>query len=131
MSNEARMQILSLLQEGKITAAEAARLLDAVAAEPEPEPPARTAAAGNGKLHVQVTDTVTDTTRVHFSVPAALARFAAKLLPAGELALELGKVGISGADLKRLQEAIDAGTAGTVLEIEDDAHSYRVDVWID
>ena len=129
MSNEARMQILSLLQEGKITAAEAARLLDAVAAEPEP--PARTAAAGNGKLHVQVTDTVTDTTRVHFSVPAALARFAAKLVPAGELAMELGKVGISGADLKRLQEAIDAGTVGTVLEIEDDAHSYRVDVWID
>jgi hypothetical protein len=122
------MRILSLLEEGKITAAEAARLLEAVAAAPGA--PVR-AAAGAGKVQVQVIDTATGVTRVHFTVPAALARIGIRLVAAAELAEELAAAGISAADLERVQEAIDAGTAGTVLEIDDGTHGYRVDVRID
>lgn len=129
MSSEERMRILSLLEEGKISAAEAARLIDAV--EAVPGAPVRSAAGGNGKVHVQVIDTTTGATRVRFTVPAALARFGVRLAAAGELAEELAAAGVSAADLERVQEAIDAGTAGTVLEIDDGTHGYRVDVWID
>ena len=128
MNREQRIRILSLLEEGKINAAEAARLLDAVAAEPvAPADPS----AGAGKVHVQVTDTTTGTTRVHCAVPATLARLGLRLVAAAELSEELAAAGISAADLERVQEAVAAGTTGTVLELDDAAGGYRVDVWIE
>ena len=128
MSQEERTRILSLLEEGKITAAEAARLLEALAAAPPT--PARPE-AGGGSLHVQVTDRGTGARRVHFTVPAALARIGVQLLAAADLGDQLAAAGLSAADLDRVQEAIDSGTAGTVLEVDDGNSGFRVEVWID
>ena len=128
MSREERMRILSLLEEGKITAAEAARLLEAVAAVPAA---AARPAGGAGTVHVQVTDSATGATRVHFAVPAALARIGIGLVAAAQVSDQLAAAGVSAADLKRVQEAIDTGSAGTVLEVDDGRAGYRVDVWID
>ena len=128
--NEERMRILSLLEEGKISAAEAARLLDAV--REAPGTPARSGGGGgSGRVHVQVTDSATGATRVHLTLPAALARFAARLAGKEEVAAELAGAGISAADLERVQEAIAAGTVGTVLEVADGDRGYRIDLWID
>ena len=129
MMNEERMRILSLLEEGKISAAEAARLLDAVRGAPAA--PARHDSGGSGRLHVQVTDSATGATRVHLILPAALAKFAARLAAKEEIAAELACAGISADDLERVQEAIAAGTVGTVLEVADGDRGYRVDIWID
>ncbi|MCY4484992.1 MAG: hypothetical protein OXC12_19125 [Spirochaetaceae bacterium] len=128
--NEERMRILSLLEEGKISAAEAARLLDAV--REAPGTPARSGGGdGSGRVHVQVTDSATGATRVHLTLPAALARFAARLAGKEEVAAELAGAGISADDLERVQEAIAAGTVGTVLEVADGDRGYRIDLWID
>ena len=133
--NEERMQILSLLEEGKISAAEAARLLDAV--REAPAAPARTNGGGSGngegsgRLHIQVTDSATGAQRVHLTLPAALAKFAARLAAHEKVANELADAGISSADLERVQEAIAAGTVGTVLEVADGDRGYRVEIWID
>ena len=130
--NEERMRILSLLEEGKISAAEAARLLDAV--REAPGTPARSGGSGgggSGRVHVQVTDSATGATRVHLTLPAALARFAARLAGKEEVAAELAGAGISAADLERVQEAIAAGTVGTVLEVADGERGYRINLWID
>ena len=128
MSREERIRILSLLEEGKITAAEAARLLEALAGPPST--PAR-AEAGGGRMHVQVTDRATGARRVHFTVPAALARIGVRLLAAADLGDELAAAGLSAADLERVQEAIDSGTVGTVLEVDDGNSGFRVEVRID
>lgn len=128
MSREERMRILSLLEEGKISAAEAARLLAAMApAAGTPVAPA----AGGGKVHVRVTDTATGATRLRLTLPAALARIGARLAAAAEVSDELAASGISAADLKRVREAIDSGTAGTLLELDDGTAGYRVEVWIE
>ena len=134
--NEERMQILALLEEGKISAAEAARLLDAV--REAPAAPARTNGGGgsdngegSGRLHIQVTDSTTGAQRVHLTLPAALAKFAARLAANEKVANELAGAGISSADLERVQEAIAAGTVGTVMEVADGDHGYRVEIWID
>ena len=129
MKKEERMQILSLLEEGKISAAEAARLLDAV--REAPAAPAPPDGGGSGRLHIQVTDSATGTQRVHLTLPAALARFAARLAAKEEVAAELADAGISADDLERIQEAIASGTVGTVLEVADGDRGYRVDIWID
>ena len=128
MSQEERIRIISLLEEGKITAAEAARLLEALAAAPST--PAHSE-AGGGRMHVQVTDRATGARRVHFTVPAALARIGVQLLAAAELGDQLATAGISAADLERVQEAIDRGAVGTVLEVDDGSTGFRVEVWID
>ena len=127
--NDERMRILSLLEEGKISAAEAARLLDAVRGAAGA--PARPAGGGSGRLHIQVTDLATGATRVHLTLPAALAKFAARLAAKDEVAAELADAGISADDLDRVQEAIAAGTVGTVLEVADGARDYRIELWID
>ena len=127
--SEERMQILSLLEEGKISAAEAARLLDAL--REAPGAPARPDDGGSGRVHIQVTDSATGAQRVHFTLPAALAKFAARLAANEELAAELACAGISADDLERVQEAIAAGTVGTVLEVADGDRGYRVDIRID
>ncbi|MDE0025316.1 MAG: hypothetical protein OXP69_12980 [Spirochaetaceae bacterium] len=129
MIKEERMQILSLLEEGKISAAEAARLLDAV--REAPVAPARPDGGGSGRLHIQVTDSATGVQRVHLTLPAALAKFAARLAAKEEIAAELADAGISADDLERVQEAIAAGTVGTVLEVADGDRGFRVDIWID
>ena len=128
MSREERTRILSLLEEGKITAAEAARLLEALAAAP---PTPAHSEAGGGRMHVLVTDRVTGAKRVHFTVPAALARIGVQLLAAAEVGDQLAAAGISAADLERVQEAIDSGAAGTVLEVDDGSSGFRVEVRID
>ena len=128
MSQEERTRILSLLEEGKITAAEAARLLEALAAAPPT--PARPE-AGGGRMHVQVTDRATGARRVHFTVPAALARIGVQMLAAADLGDELAAAGLSAADLERVQKAIDSGTVGTILEVDDGNSGFRVEVWID
>ena len=128
MSREERTRILSLLEEGKITAAEAARLLEALAAAP---PTPAHAEAGGDRMHVQVTDRATGARRVHFTVPAALARIGVQLLATAELGDQLAAAGISAADLERVQEAIDSGAVGTVLEVDDGNSGFRVEVWID
>ncbi len=127
--NEERMQILSLLEEGKISAAEAARLLDAV--REAPAAPARPDGGGSGRLHIRVTDSATGAQRVHVTLPALLAKFAARLAAHEEIAAELACAGISADDLERVQEAIASGTVGTVLEVADGDRGYRVDIWID
>lgn len=128
MNQEERSRILSLLEEGKINAEEAARLLDAVAAGAV-APPAPT--PGGGKVHVQVIDVTTGATRVHCALPAALARLGLQLAASTELSEGLAGAGISPADLERVQEAVAAGTVGTVLEVEDPSGGYRVEVWIE
>lgn len=128
MSREERMRILSLLEEGKVSAAEAARLLEAMA--PAPGTPVAPAARG-GKVHLRVTDTATGATRLRLTLPAALARIGARLAAATEVSDELTAAGISAADLKRVREAIDSGTAGTVLELDDGTAGYRVEVRIE
>lgn len=128
MSREERMRILSLLEEGNISAAEAARLLEAMA--PAPGTPVAPA-PGGGKVHVRVTDTATGATRLRLTLPAALARIGARLAAATEVSDELTAAGISAADLKRVREAIDSGTAGTILDLDDGTAGYRVEVWIE
>ena len=128
MSREQRTRILSLLEEGKITAAEAARLLEAVAAPP---PTPAGPEAGGGRMHLQVTDRATGARRVHFTVPVVLARIGVQLLAAAELGDQLAAAGLSAADLERVQEALDSGTVGTVLEVDDGSGGFRVEVWID
>jgi hypothetical protein len=131
VSAEERQQILSLLAEGKINAGEAVRLLEAVARGRD-APAARAAARARAdRLCVRVTDRATGATRVNLSLPLSVARALARILPPAELA-RFGQLDLNldpDLDLDRIQEALERGEAGTVLEIDDDGAGHRVRVW--
>jgi hypothetical protein len=87
--SEERLKILEMLQNGTISAAEAAALLRGEAAPdpshaaphqpdappkatiPDPEPPS----TPTQRLHIRVTDKRTDSTRVNITIPLGLLRF--------------------------------------------------------
>ncbi|MFC1800379.1 hypothetical protein ACFL2Z_05705, partial [Candidatus Eisenbacteria bacterium] len=76
--DEDRMQILKMLEEGKITSDDAAKLLDAM----EPDRPAESAPGGGKRLLIRVTDARTGKKKVNVKIPIALAKIAAKFIPA-------------------------------------------------
>ncbi|MEW6522436.1 MAG: hypothetical protein AB1445_02505 [Bacillota bacterium] len=79
MSHEERLQILRMVQEGKITAEEGVRLLQAV------EHPAKgetTSGKGQARwLRIRVTDTRSGKPKVNVNLPAGLVTWALRFIP--------------------------------------------------
>ena len=127
--SEERMKILSMVEEGKITADEAARLMAAI--EPDratatPNQRPQVSDAAGAKLHIKVTDAFTDESKVNFAVPLGLARFVSSMVPRGEL----DQLQRHGVDLDAALDAIDAGATGSIVEV-DDEDGHHVRVWIE
>jgi hypothetical protein len=131
--NEERMRVLRLLETGKINAAEAAALLEALAA------PAAGPTAGGGRggaadegagsyrkprlLRIEIDDATGKSQR--FKIPLSAAGIVRSVLSVGD-AEELGKLGI---DLEALLEAVRGGAEGTIADVQDrDGCSVRISV---
>ncbi len=120
MADEERMKILKMLEEGKIKAGEAARLLEAVA-EGAAEPTAG-AARGRGKtLHIRVFRGGSERPNVNVNVPLSLAKWALKFVPEHAKA----RVGEKEVDLDELGTLLDEGV-GELVTVEDEDKNERV-----
>jgi hypothetical protein len=131
---EERLKILNLLQEGKITAAEAARLLEALetsSAKPgvragvgstPPYPPSPV--SGGKWLRVRVTDTNSGKTRVNVRLPLNLVgsgiRMGMRFAPE-----------IEGLDPNALMEWIQSGEMGQIVDVMDEEDGEHVEVFIE
>ncbi len=129
-----RQRILKMVEEGRITAEEGARLIDALdTAE------GATAKAGRGPqrppvpplpgrvVRIRVLDAETGVEKVNFWIPLALARLAGAMIPEAQR-LEMERYGIRFSDLIH---AVEAGTAGTVADIHDNERGDRVEMTIE
>ncbi|MEW6181313.1 MAG: hypothetical protein AB1522_15460 [Chloroflexota bacterium] len=129
---EERLKILQLLQEGKITADQAARLLEALetsAAQakgiPRPPVPPSPPTAGSGRwLRVRVTDTDTGKTRVNVRLPLNLV--ASGIRMGMRFAPE-----IEGLDVNELMSFIQSGESGHLVDVYDDEDGEHVEVYIE
>ena len=132
---EERLKILNLLQEGKITAAEAARLLEALETSASAKPGARAGVGSNpsyppspvsgGKwLRVRVTDTNSGKTRVNVRLPLNLVgsgiRMGMRFAPE-----------IEGLDPNALMEWIQSGEMGQIVDVLDEEDGEHVEVFIE
>jgi DUF4097 and DUF4098 domain-containing protein YvlB len=122
MTPEERLRILQMLEEGKITAEEAAALLRSIGGRRES--PADTTYRGEGRfLRVRVTDITTGRTKVNITVPLQLVKwglqFAERFAPDAEV------------DWKELAEAITSGVGGKMVDIEDLEDNERVEVYVE
>ena len=108
--SEERMRILKMLEEGKITAEEAAKLLGAV------ETTAAEAVSGGVKkvLHIEVKGDADKKAKVNVNIPLELIRIGLQMVPK-EYQKKLEEKGM---DLDKIIEMIEAGAEGRLVEVE-------------
>lgn len=118
--NDERMRILKLLEEKKITADEAARLLDVMKGADQEQ-------QKNRFLKVRVCDAESEKARVNVTLPIALVKWGLKMAPEHAKA----KIADADIDLKAVSEALEKGITGKIVEVEDDDKGERVEVWLE
>ena len=112
--DEERMKILKMLEEGKITAEEAARLLEALEASSRREspPPERW-------VPLKVTDMRTGRQRVNVNIPLHLINLGfsigARFSPKWE----------------EILEKIRVGARGKIVDVEDEEEGEKVEIYIE
>ena len=127
MPDDALDRVLRLIAEGRLTAAEAAPILDALDEPAERADGAgadrratTVTAAGAGRrpariLRVQVTEA--GRAVINLRIPLSLGRAAISQVP-----------GMSEATSDRIREAIEAGVKGSILEVDDAGDGVRISI---
>jgi len=129
-TSEERMRILMMIQEGKISASEGARLIEALDDLSEPVKPTQTtpnAAVGGKKPHylrVLITDTDTGKGRVNVRLPVSLInsglRMGARFAPE-----------IEGLDMEELNSWLNMGEIGQIVDIFDEDDGEHIEVFLE
>jgi hypothetical protein len=115
---EERMAVLRMLEQGKISAEEAARLLAALGqGAGQTAPPRATPFDTSRSLRVRVSSLVNNQERVNVTLPIGLVRLGLRFIPAS-----------SGVDVDEVQRAIDTGITGRIVEVVDLEHDARVEI---
>ncbi len=124
-TTEERMQILRMIEEGKISAAEGAELLRALdkggrGAQSEP----LKGGSAPRWFRVRVTDVSTGRNKVNVNIPMGLVnvgiRMGAKFAPE-----------IEGEEYEGIMEAIRAGRQGKIMDIFDEEDGERVEIFVE
>ncbi|MEP7288998.1 MAG: hypothetical protein ABI947_24860 [Chloroflexota bacterium] len=113
-----RLKILGMVSEGKISAEEGVRLLQALQSSGKK--------AGNGRdprwLHIRVTDLKTGQTKVNVNIPMSLVNVGIKM------GARFAPTSVDF-DYTEVMHAIRAGTTGKIVDIEDQTEGERVEIW--
>lgn len=128
--SEEKLRILRMLQEGKITADEAARLLAALGTpgkEEAPAAPGGGAAKGRAPwLRVKVSNRETGRTIVNVNLPLSLLDVGLSIAKRFTDIPELNKI-----DLDEILTAVREGGSGKIIEVEDEDDEERVEISIE
>ncbi len=124
---EERMRILQMIHEGKVTAEEGARLLEALGSSPRQEAGSsrqQRAMRDSRILRVRITDLGTGKTKVNVNVPMSLVNVGVKLgarfMPSH-----------ADIDFDDLMESIHEGASGQLVDVEDIESGEHVEVWVE
>lgn len=120
--SEERLQILRMVQEGKISVEEGARLIDALN-EPGPPPPAPWELKRGKTLRIRVEDA--DGSKVNLNIPVALASLAARFIPKGALTVDGEEISV-----EEIIQIVREGSEGKILQIEE-ADGSKVEVTVE
>ena len=126
VTSEERMRILKMIQEGKITAEEGAKLLAALR-ESRKEvrvPTTIPGRGGKGWLRVRVTDMATNRAKVNVNLPMSLMDAGFKI--GAKFAPEL-----DGIDLTQFVEDVKAGAQGKIIDVIDEEDGEHVEIFIE
>lgn len=123
-TNEERMKILKMIDEGKITAEEGAKLLGTLSESrkiPPRKPSLNVSTGGARWLKVRVTDIVTGKAKATVNLPLGL--LDAGLNIASKYAPEVA--------FNELVDAINAGAEGKIIDVIDEEDGEHVEIFIE
>lgn len=115
---EERQKILEMVEKGSITAEEASQLLEAVCDREEHRRQRKPR-----WVRIRVTDTDEDRVRVNLTLPVGLVR--AGLRAGGRIA------GVEGLDTAGLEDMLNRGEVGQILDVRDEADGERVEIFVE
>ena len=125
---EERKRILKLIQEGKITAEEGAKLLNALGSTDSSSKRRPTPAQRSGKtarwVRVRVTDVATGKTKTTVNIPLGLIDWGLQI--GAQYAPEVG-----GLDLNQLSEMLDEGTMGKIVDVINEEDGEHVEIYVE
>ncbi len=116
--NEERARVLQMVNEGKITAEEGVRLLNALRESSNEA----TQKSKPRWFRIRVTDMVTGRTRVNVTLPLSLVRAAIKIG---------ASFAPQDADWNELFQAIQNDVSGRLIEAEDEDEGEKVEIYIE
>lgn len=123
-TSEERLKVLQMLEEGKISAEEAATLLRALEGGTRSRGRPSEPGGQHRYLRIQVTDMASGTGKVNVTVPIGLVR--AGLRIAERFAPDFGEF-----DLQELADLIAEGAMGKIVEVVDAEDNERVEIYIE
>lgn len=122
--SEERMQILEMVEEGKINASEALELLDALERNQQEIIPKNDAKW----LKVRVRN-MDDTPKVNVNIPLSLVDVGLKLAKAYDPKLK--DSGIDQIDIEEVIDAVKNGAEGKIVDVEDEENQTKVRVYVE
>ena len=124
-STEERMQILKMIEEGKITAAEGAELLRALDQDTNSSQNQPIKGASTPRwFRVRVTDMNSGKNKVNVNIPMGLVNVGIKM--GARFAPEM-----EGMEYEQIMDAIKSGQQGKVMDVTDDESGERVEIFVE
>jgi hypothetical protein len=121
-SVEERMKILKMIEEGKVSAEEGAKLLSALTSANRPS--GSLSASGAKWLRVRVTDVDSGRSKATVQIPISLMEAGMKI--GAHFAPE-----IDGVNMDQLMDALRAGTTGKIIDVVDDEDGEHVEIFVE
>lgn len=124
-TTEERMQILKMIEEGKISASDGAELLRALERDGPAKPAEPLKGASQPRwFRVRVTDLSTGKSKVSVNIPMGLVNVGMKM--GARFAPEM-----EGVDFEELTEAVRSGASGKVMDVIDEEEGERVEIFVE
>lgn len=121
-TTEERMKILKMIEEGKLSAQEGAKLLSALASGNKPL--GGLSASGAKWLRVRVTDVASGRSKATVQIPLSLMEAGMKI--GAHFAPE-----IDGVNMDQLMDALRAGMTGKIIDVVDDEDGEHVEIFVE
>jgi hypothetical protein len=122
---EERMKILKMIEEGKISAEDGAKLLAALSEGKRSGAGNVSRSAGAGRmLRVRVTDVATGRSKASIQIPLGLIDAGLKI--GAHFAPE-----IEGVDMSSVMDALRSGVTGKIIDVTDDEDGEHVEIYVE
>jgi len=125
-SAEERMKILKMIEEGKLSAEDGAKLLAALTdGRRGPAAQASARSTGSGRwLRIRVTDIATGRSKASVQIPLGLIDAGMKI--GAHFAPE-----VEGVDMSNVMEAVRSGMTGKIIDVTDDEDGEHVEIYVE
>jgi hypothetical protein len=123
-NTEERMKILKMIDEGKLSAEEGAKLLSALSVSQKASLGGSMSASGARWLRVRVTDTATGRSKATVQIPISLIDAGMKI--GAHFAPE-----VAGVDMTEVMDALRNGMTGKIIDVMDDEDGEHVEIFVE